>query len=147
LPQSAGSDRQERDTSGPYVVTNEDILTGKDGEKIAQVRTFLWEHWSKRKLGHMELTLFSKEGTASNISYEVEPDQSGRWSLKVTIERPTLKGTTMEHAQYRAYSIKRIASRHDEKPTHLFVPEKEERTGDQYRLAFYDTKNKKIGGV
>src|SRR6266581_7372846 len=93
LPQSAGSDRQERDTSGPYVVTNEDILTGKDGEKIAQVRTFLWEHWSKRKLGHMELTLFSKEGTASNISYEVEPDQSGRWSLKVTIERPTLKGT------------------------------------------------------
>jgi hypothetical protein len=67
--------------------------------------------------------------------------------LRATIGRRGLKGTTMEHAEYRAYFIKRIAPRHDEKSTRVFVPENEERAGEGYGLVFYDAEHNRLGEI
>jgi len=137
----------QQDDAGPYVVTNADIISGSASKKMAEVRTFLWEHWSKRKLGHLQLTLFSKEGVATNTTYEIEPDEHGTWSLKVSLDRPSLKGTTSEHSEYRTYTVRRTASTHDQQSPVTLIPETEIRTGDAYRLVFYDEKDKKVGVV
>jgi hypothetical protein len=147
LPTGNSEGKNQKDLAGPYVVTNNDMLTAKGGQKIGEVRTFLWEHWSGHKLGHLELTLFSKEGVATNTTFEIEPDEHGVWSLRVTIDRPTLKGTSAGHSEYRSYSVRRTVPRNDRSSPLVSIPETEKRTGDAYRLAFFDEKDEKVGGI
>src|SRR5215467_1864017 len=48
-----------------------------------------------------------------------------------------------EHAEYRAYLVKRISQGHSGKSS---KPENQEVSGGGYQLAFYDETNRKLGG-
>lgn len=47
---------------------------------LAQARTFVWEHWQKRKRAYVMLTLSSVDSTGTSHIF-VEPDDTGRWRV------------------------------------------------------------------
>lgn len=62
---------------------------------LAQARSFLWDHWQKRKRAYLVLTLSSVDSTGTSHIF-VEPDDSGRWrvyrrhlSRSALIDEPT----------------------------------------------------------
>lgn len=142
-PLSARLGESEQDPS-PYVISHEDAATGK---KAAKIRSFIWQHWRERRPGSLTVTSFSLEGVRSETAFIIERDEHGAWSIRVTIERPTLKGTTAEHAGSRAHSVQRIEPRHDGQSPAKFIPEEQKRSADTYRLIFYDEKGKEVGGT
>src|SRR6267143_5097664 len=121
----------EQDRAGPYVITHEDAATGK---KAAEIRSFIWKHWSEHRRGSLAVTSYSLEGVPAEMTFVLEPDERGVWNVKVRIERPTLKGTTAEHAGFRAYSVQRIEPRHDGQSLAKVIPEDQIRSGENYRL-------------
>ena len=68
-------------------------------------------------------------------------------NLRLTIKRPTLKGTTMERVEYKASQIKRIEGRLPTADRPNQIPEREEIAGSSYRLVIYDEIEKEKGGV
>lgn len=47
---------------------------------LAQARSFLWDHWEKRKRAYLILTLSSVDRTTTAHIF-IEPDDSGRWRV------------------------------------------------------------------
>jgi len=120
----------------------------KDREKkLGTIRELIWSHWQQREVGQVVATWLSKEGDQSDCTFAIETDERGERNLLVTIKRPKLKGTTMEHVEYTASRIRRVdlRTRGSSEPT--YVPEGEERPGSSYRLVFYDENGKEKGGV
>ena len=138
-----GQENQVDDKPGPYVIGNE-----KDrSKKEAEVRSYLWHHWRQRIPGRLVVTWISKEGQESNATYVLEPDDHGTWRIETTWERPGLKSMTAGRSKVRAYDVRRIEVRHDGQSPAKFIPEKGDRSGETYRLVFYDAKGEEVGGV
>ncbi len=140
----SASARNQEDKAGPYVIETLD----KDREKkTGEIRSYIWGHWRDRQRGRLVARLFNKEGVASDVTYTLDPDEHGVWSLKVSIERPTFQGTNAAHSEYKAYSIERIEPRRDGQSDLVKIPEQETRSGETFRLVFYDENGKKISGI
>ena len=141
-------DLSRYDKAGPYVV---DLKVGADARsKIeAQVREFLWDHWRRRRLGHLASKGYSKEGEPSTSSYFIEPDQAGIWHISVTIERTRFarggaKGEWQERHEYCAYSLERIEVPNDGLTPRIPIPDGESRPPGEYRLVLKDSGGKTI---
>jgi hypothetical protein len=136
--------RNQGDEAGPYVI---ETLDKDRVKKTGEIRSYIWGHWSDRQRGRLVARWFSKEGVASDVIYILDPDERGVCSLKVSIERPTLKGTNAAHSEYKAYSIERIELRREGQSESVKIPEQETRSGETFQLVFYDENGKKISGV
>jgi hypothetical protein len=145
LQQDKGNTVQGADEAGPFVIGN-----GRDrSKKESDVRDFLWSHWRQRRSGHFVATWISKEGRTSNTTYVCEKDEHGVWSLVVTTEWPPTEGNNPTHdaVKFRVYAVRRIEPRHDGQSPATFISDEERRSGDTYRLVFFDEKGKETGGV
>jgi len=138
-----GPENQGNGEAGPYVIGN----NKERSKKEADVRNFLWHHWSQRTPGRLSVTRMSKEGQPNTATYVLESDDSGVWGLRTIIDRPSLKGTSSGHNESRAYSVRRIEIRHDGKSAAIFIPDNDDRPGDSYRLVFYDSRGVEVGGA
>ena len=139
----------QQDQAGPYVITNDDHLTGKSARKDAEIRRFLWDQWRWHRMGKLVETRYSKEGVPCTTTFVLEPDDKGRWTVAVESRWPPGKGSTPEHdhSEYRVYSVRRIEPRHDGQSPAVFIPDEAERSADSYRLVFYNERAKETGGL
>jgi hypothetical protein len=139
--QSATSKQDDRgDTAGPYVLTMQDTDRSR---KIAEIRSYLWQHWYGHRRGVLTEKSYSKEGLPTDTRFTIEQDQNGKWILRVASQRPPTPGSTPEHDhnEYVVYSIKRINRSPDLESD---VPDEDVRSGETYRLVFCDESGKEI---
>jgi hypothetical protein len=133
-------------TSGQkrYVI---ELLDNRRRQKEAEIREFIWNYWQRHRRGSLLVTSYSKEGIESNAQYilENDEDENEKWSMKVTVKRPDLKGTKNEQTEYRVYGGERIKPPLPEHPAIVPVPEGSNLCGDAYRLVFKDHEGKAIG--
>lgn len=74
------------DKAGPYYVQSN--LDAKDRATVlANIRQFIWQHWSKRTLGYVVSTFYSKEGEPITYAFFIEADEKGNWRVAVEIDR------------------------------------------------------------
>jgi hypothetical protein len=104
LLQSTGHSTQAVNQSDDYVIGNNKDRSKQQGE----VRNFLWSHWQQHRTGQLNVTWVSKEGVPSRSRFVLEYDERGVWSIRVTIDRPTLKDSQDAHTEYRVYSVQRV---------------------------------------
>jgi hypothetical protein len=130
-----------------YLITNDDVITGRDVEKDAEIRSFIWEHWREHRPGCLTEKRYSKEGLPATTTFAVGEDETGRWSLNLKREWPPRKGSDPEHdhIEYRIYSIKRSGQTSNGQAG--AIPETDVRSGKSYRLVFYDSKGTQVGGL
>ncbi len=146
IQQTQMRDLSRYDKAGPYTIELE-LDTQARNKLEAEIREFLWSHWHQRRLGHVTVTQYSKEGEPSTSSYDIEPDEKGAWHIAVKIDRTLVdrggsKSRRSELVEYEAYAIERV-----EVPQHgltqgAVIPEGEMRTPQSYRLALKDEKGK-----
>jgi hypothetical protein len=145
LPQDKGNTVRGIDEVGPIVIGN-----GTDrSKKESEVRNYLRTHWRERRLGRLIAIWTSKEGRTSKTAYVIEKDEHGVWTLSVTTQWPQTEGSGPKHdpVKYRVYAVRRIEPRHDGQAPAIFVSDDERRSGDTYRLIFYDEQGNETGGV
>lgn len=136
------------DKAGPYTI--ELRLDAQARSNIeANVREFLWSHWHQRRLGHVAVTRYSKEGEPSTSSYFIEPDERGVWHIAVKIGRTLVdrgdsKSQRYESVEYEAYSVERIEVPKGGLTQSAVIPEREARTPQSYRLALKDERGKAL---
>lgn len=99
-------------TSGPFVLDN--TLDAQKREAIdAEVRLFLWENYTNRRLARVTVTRYSKEGAPTITNYFVEPDSAGRWIVNLELHRtltdPKYPGRHFSRSvKLSAFTIERI---------------------------------------
>lgn len=148
LQQAKMRDLSRYEKAGPYTI--ELKLDAQARAKLeADIREFLWNHWQQRRLGHVMVTQYSKEGEPSTSSYLVEPDEKGVWHIAVKtdrtlIDRGGVKSQRRESVEYAAYSVERIEVPKDGLTPSVVIPEGETRTPQSYRLALKDEKGKAL---
>jgi len=136
------------DKAGPYVISLN--LDAQSRDKMeSDAREFLWSHWHQRRLGHVMVTQYSKEGEPSTSSYFVEPDQKGIWHIAVKIERTLVeregsKSQHQESVEYKAYLVERIEVPKDGLTARVSIPEGEMRSPQSYLLALKDKTGKAL---
>lgn len=141
-------DLSRYDRAGPYAI--ELKLDAQARAKLeADIRGFLWNHWRQRRLGHVMVTQYSKEGEPSTSSYFVEPDEKGGWHIAVKVDRTVVdrgssKSQRHESVEYQAYSVERVEVPRDGLTQRAVIPEGEMRTPQSYRLALKDEKGKSL---
>jgi hypothetical protein len=64
----------------------QDYAGKNPGPTIAEVRSFVWKHWTARTLGYAEMTLHNKEGEPTKYFIHIEPNESGIWHVSVRVE-------------------------------------------------------------
>ena len=109
--------QQERqyDNAGPYVIANNTPLARRN-EILARIRGFLWDHWSGRRLGHLDVTVFTVEGDPTAYKFAVETDAKGRWGIHTEITlvirglAPTDNTPKHETKQITYYDVERIGA-------------------------------------
>jgi hypothetical protein len=138
----------QMDRADPYVITNRDFDTGKTSQEFAEIRTFLWDHWRQHRCGRLSERSYSKEGEPIDTVFVIEPDQDGRWTIRITSTRPQTKGASPEYSRrkYTAYEVRRLGLHKAGSLEGKFIPEEEVLGGDTYRLVFYDIQGKETGG-
>ncbi len=146
LQQVKMRDLSRYDKAGPYELKL-DVQAGADVE--AEVREFLWNHWHQRRLGHVAITHYSKEGEPSAFSYFVEPDARGVWIIAVKIDRMLVdrgdsKSQRYETVEYDAYFVERIEVPEDGLTQRVVIPEAEMRSSKAYRLVLKDQGRKPL---
>ncbi len=133
---------------GPYVI--ELGLDTQARAKIeARIREFLWTHWYESRLGHAEVTVYSKEGEPSTVSYFVEPNERGLWRMAVRVTRTRARrGESRkqrnESVEYEAFSVERIEAPKDGLKPRVVIPRDEMRAPQSYRLVLKDTEGKSL---
>lgn len=139
------------DKLGPYQVP-------ADGENLsavsAEVRGFIWDHWTQHRLGYVIVTFHSKEGEPSTSHMFVEPDETGIWHLSTRIERklidrrafsdPKFKATIEQTDEFKAYEIERIEVPADGLSKRASIPVGVKRRPDSYLLRLKDKDGKVI---
>src|SRR5439155_9836690 len=43
------------------------------------LRQFVWQHWSRKQLGHVIAIYYTMEGDPTTYNLFIEPDSNGRW--------------------------------------------------------------------
>ena len=141
-------DLSRYEKAGPYTI--ELKLDAQARAKLeADIREFLWNHWQQRRLGHVMVTQYSKEGEPSTSSYFVEPDEKGIWHITVKIDRTLVdrggsKSQHQESVEYEAYLVERIEVPKDGLTARVSIPEGEMRSPQSYLLALKDKTGKAL---
>lgn len=79
-------DLSRYDKAGPYSLKlSLDARTR--ATMLATLRQFIWEHWSKRTLGHVVSTFYSKEGEPITYSFFIEANEKGNSCVAVEVDR------------------------------------------------------------
>lgn len=75
---------------------------------MGKLREFLWQHWSREKRGAICAVFYPGDSPPSTVSYSVEPDNKGVWTIVRTLRRKS-HGTNLDET-YRsvAYHVRRI---------------------------------------
>jgi hypothetical protein len=136
------------DRAGPYTIELR-LETQARNRLEAEIREFLWSHWHQRRLGHVTVTQYSKEGERSTSSYFIEPDEKGAWHIAVKIDRTLVerggsKSQRSESLEYKAYVVERVDVPKDGLTQGVAIPEGEMRQPQSYRLALKDEKGKSL---
>ena len=58
----------------------------------AKVRQFLWTHWITKRRGMIREAGYSIEGTSSERSFFIEPDDKGMWRIAAEAKLPGCAG-------------------------------------------------------
>ena len=58
----------------------------------AQIREFLWRHWSRKRLRPLVATHYNKEGEPTTCTFSVEPEVDGRWVIREECEYLGVRG-------------------------------------------------------
>lgn len=158
MSQTSVRDFSRYDKAGPYDVK---LLAPNAAAMRAEIRDFLWQHWSDRKLGCVVATFYSIEGEPSTGSYCVEPDEKGVWHIAVSVKRTfidrvpssnqaaTKKVNTdmleykADMLEYKAYYIDRVRVSANGIEKYGVLAESEVCPPELYRLRLID-ENKKI---
>ena len=138
-----------QDSGGPYEITNKDMLSGQNLQKEAEIRNFLWEHWSQRRPGSLVETKYSKEGVPTTMKFVLEADRGGLWGMRVHLHRPPARGAEAEYddKKYTVYSMRRTEPYRGRESAVVFIPDETKLPGTAYRLVFYDQQGKEVGGA
>src|SRR6266849_5566014 len=64
-----------------------DLMPPAHEKMKLQLRLFLWEHWTQKRLGHVVATFYTIEGDQTTHNLYIEPDANGRWRVVDEYER------------------------------------------------------------
>lgn len=128
---------------------------GKNFDAVsAEVRGFIWEHWTRHRQGHVIVVSRSKEGERSTSHMFIEPDERGDWHLSARVEKkavdrrafddPEFQGTIERYERYKAYVIERIEVPADGLSGGTVIPLEQKRGADSYRLRLKNRDGKVI---
>ena len=79
-------DLSRYDKAGPYSLKlSLDARTR--ATMLATLEQFIWKHWSKRTLGHVVSTFYSKEGEPITYSFFIEANEKGNSCVAVEVDR------------------------------------------------------------
>jgi hypothetical protein len=110
---------------------------------MPNLRRFLWEHWTQKRLAHVVVTLYSIEGDPTTYNLFIEPDRDQHWRVVAEYEseccwfhamekpkrkRERKKGVALYDAVYRIQTSK------NDQGTLSFIPEGDSRESDSYVL-------------
>jgi hypothetical protein len=96
-----GSDALESyDSGGSRVIPA--IHSAQAERDLGDIREFIWKHWQSRRLGHIVVTWFSREGEPSTLSFFVQPNKEGRWCVSVQLARTLASRAPQQHARYES---------------------------------------------
>lgn len=96
--QQSSRNLAQYDKAGPYIFDNEPPWARRE-QAAAELRTFLWEHWRKQRLGLAKATFFSIEGDSATVAFYIEPDANKRW--QVAVESVTSRSVLMKSRKPR----------------------------------------------
>ena len=145
---SAQSDGPKRDLSkyekaGPYRLG----LSAMHRAAAADIRAFLWKHWSQRRLSTLNVTDYTKEGDRITRVFYIEPDQHGTWNVYLQEQAEfvdlTTKQPKVSKREYHIYKVERGSP--DALNATTRFPSGVELPGDSYRLIFEDQGGKIVG--
>jgi hypothetical protein len=130
-----------------FVITNSDVNTGRDAEKDAKIREFIWNHWHKREAGCLKEKRFSKEGIAATTTFSFASTKDGsvlflvarQWSDQANIHQ------SPDPIKYTVSSIERHGS--NKSGETIKFSKDAMVSGTIYRLVFYDAKGAETGGL
>jgi hypothetical protein len=124
--------------AGPYVVRNHPV---PDRARLeAEIRGFLWKHWSARRLGMLVATGFNMEGDPTTSTYFVEPDKKGRWVIHVesssTIAALLPKGEEPRRMKHEEtyLELSRVELLDDAPAQQVPIPDDDTRPPEKYKL-------------
>lgn len=131
-------------TIGPFKLSVPPMMDPESYARVGkEVREFIWEHWRRRRLAFVQVSSVTVEGEQSTFSYYVEPDESDRWHIRVTIEgievgRGGLKRQRNYRKEFRSHKVGRV-----ELPTRYGgptppIPDDEDRPPEKYRVQLKD---------
>ena len=115
-------------------------------QMMPKLRSFLWEHWTQKRLAHVVVTLYSIEGDPTIYNLFIEPDRDHRWRVVAEYESECCWFYAMEKPKRKREREKGVElydivervqpSRSD--PTTLFtlspIPEEDSRESNSYIL-------------
>ena len=130
----------------PRDLTRYDDGGAFDGHQMDQkIRRFLWEHWTRKRLAHVVVTLYSMEGDPTTYNLFIEPDRDQRWRVVAEYESECCWGYMLEKPERKRERKKGIElydiiervqlSRIDQSTFTLSpIPEGDSREPDSYIL-------------
>jgi hypothetical protein len=135
-------DIDQYDKAGPYWI--ERSPNGAlPAERINRMRSWLWGHWEKRRLGVLIESSSSIEGDRATFYYFVEPDEEGKWRIGIRIERiennyANLDCKRFEVQEFSAYSVIRMSRQRDANGDYHPIPKKQHLPPSDYLLLLKD---------
>lgn len=135
-------DMSKQDIVGPVELG----FSADRSRKEAEVRSFIWFHWLGRSRGKITVVDYTKEGDKITTTYDVEPDEIGRWRVRANSEADFRKhpGTPAHRARktYSVYALRRVAGDSGLRRT---LADSDNVPSTMYRLALIDAKGKQVG--
>jgi hypothetical protein len=107
----------------------------------AKVRQFLWTHWITKRRGTIREVGYSIEGTSSERSFFIEPDQKGTWRIAAETKYPDVRAPgdwEEKTSSYEAYSVKRVRPGKEEPALRPVIPKGARVSARSYRLMLID---------
>src|SRR6266568_6410375 len=69
------------DKAGPYSIGNT-LTFAERNQLLSRVRSFLWDHWSQRRPGQLQVTVYTVEGDPTTYVFFTEKDSKDRWCIR-----------------------------------------------------------------
>jgi hypothetical protein len=146
-------DLHQYDLAGPYSLHR----SSRQAEELpiieAEIRSFLWTRWRKKRLAHMALVQYSLEGRPTRTWYYLEPDKKGDWHLLIDedITLAAINPASGEHLreahQYAGSVLERIDPLNREDKSARVIPETESREPESYILRIRDASGKVLADL
>ncbi|SRR6266568_3330148 len=131
------------DKAGPYSIGNT-LTFAERNQLLSRVRSFLWDHWSQRRPGQLQVTVYTVEGDPTTYVFFTEKDSKDRWCIRSKSESVIAKllkpseAQRLETQEVIYYEIERLDSETSE-----IIPSSEKRQPDTYKLRLKSDKGPK----